>query len=269
MNGRRTAIALLALLLGLAACAPHRRPPEAGDGAPPRRSAQELLAPFGQRWQGIAALRALARLAVTSAQGRYTTRQTLLWQRPSLLRLDAVSVLGQPAMSLVADAQQIAIYYPQQGVLYQGPATADNLARFTGLPLEVEQIAQLLAGDVRPASPPGQTRIHLQVDDGAYLLRFVDRAGRLLQDVWLDPEQGWPRRVVRYTASAVPAVDVAYADFRRLTEAFWFPFQATIWLPRAEAELRLQFLAVDLNPALTEAVFELAPPRGVRVIPLQ
>jgi outer membrane lipoprotein-sorting protein len=261
-------LGLLGLVVWLSLMGCATPPPSPTAAALPQRSPEALLSPLERRWQSVNGLRAMARLSLTSPQGRYSTRQTFLWQRPSLLRLDAIGVLGQPAMTLVADAQQAAVYYPQQGVFFQGPATAANLARFTGLPLDAQDVAHLLTGYVRPVPQQSTGGIVVQADDGAYLVRFPGPGGRLLQDVWLDPDQGVPIRMVRYGEQTVPVVDVAYSDFRAVAEAFSFPFQVVIWLPRVETELRLQFLTVDLNPPLPHTVFELSPPEGVRIVPL-
>ena len=268
MTALRLGAAALPLLLGLVACATRPPAPGPSRGALPTTTAAAILASFDRRWQMVEELRALARLSVTSAQGRYSTRQTMLWHRPTRLRLDTLSLFGQPIMTLSADAEHVAIYYPPQGVFFQGPATATNLARFIGLPLDVEDAAYLLTGYIRPGSKYAQAEPALQIDDGSYLLRFLHQRQELIQDVWVEPGQFLPKRVVRYTDHALPAVDVQYSDFRPLTPRFPFPFQQVIWLPRVEMEVRVQFLSVDLNPGLRPELFQLLPPEGVRITPL-
>jgi len=265
---RSGALALVAFLSLVGCAAPPPLPAPTG-AILPSRSPESLLLPLDRRWQSVHTLRAMARVVVTSPQGRYSTRQTFLWQPPSHLRLETIAILGQPTMILVADEQQVSIYYPQQGVFFQGLATAANLRRFIGLPLAAQDVAHFLTGYGRPGSRQSPANIVVQVDQGAYLVRFLDRAGNLRQDVWIDPYEGLPSRVVRYAEQAVPTVDVAYLDFQTLREDFPFPFQVVIWLPRVETELRLQFLSVDLNPDLLPRVFEVSPPEGVQVVPLE
>jgi hypothetical protein len=172
-------------------------------------------------------------------------------------------------MTLVADPARASIYYPQQGTFFEGPATAATFARFIGLPLETEAIAPLLMGYIRPSPAQAASTLYLQDDAGMYLLRFLGKAGELIQDVWVDPEQLLPRRALRYAPRATPAVDIAYSDFRPLAETFPFPHALVIWLPRVETEVRMQFLTVDLNPSLSPSVFHLSPPEGVPVVPLE
>jgi outer membrane lipoprotein-sorting protein len=265
---RLLVLALMALpsFVGCATAPPASIPT---DVILPHRSAEWLLSPLDRQWHTVNSLRAMARLTVTSHQGRFSTRQTFLWQRPSLLRLDVVSILGQPAMALVADAHLAAIYYPQEGIFFQGPATAANLVKFIGLPLDAQDVAHLLTGFVRPTSAQPGARVAVQVDRGAYLVRFLGPRGDLMQDVWIEPSQGLPSRIVRYASPATPVVDVAYTDFRVVGDSLSFPFQVTVWLPGSEAELRVQFLSVDVNPELSPMVFELSPPGGVQVVPFQ
>jgi hypothetical protein len=185
------------------------------------------------------------------------------------LRLDTVGLFGQPTMTLVADPARASIYYPQQAILYEGPATAATLARFIGLPLDAEDVAPLLMGYIRPSPAHQASTIYLQTDEGMYLLRFLRVGGELIQDVWIDPDQLLPRRALRYTQLGLPAVDISYSDFRPLTDTLPFPYALVIWLPRVETEVRIQFLTLDLNPGLSPSVFHLSPPEGARMVPLE
>lgn len=257
------------LWLGVFGCARVPLPREPLAIPPFSRSAEAILQTFEERWQVVEALRALGRVSYAGSQGRYSTRETLLWQRPALLRLEAVTIFGQPSMVLVADARRASVYYPQQGVFYEGPSTAKHLARFIGLPLEVEDLAYFLAGYIKPAPGQRTTWVHYDTDQGAHLLRFLCDTGGLLQDAWVDPEQLFPVRLIRYNEQGAVAVDITYSDFRPLTEAFPFPFQLAIALPLVQAELRIQFLAVDLNPGLNPSVFRLSPPEGTRTVPFE
>jgi hypothetical protein len=264
---RAGALALL-LCLGMVACT--MRPPlhQLTKPAPPGLSPEAILMLSDRRWQLAEDLRALARTTILSVQGRYSTRQTVLWQRPASLRLETIGLFGQPSMTLIADSARAFIYYPQQGILYDGPATAATLARFIGLPLDAVEVVPLLMGYIRPSPAQRITTMLLQTDEGMHLLRFLRVAGELVQDVWVDPNALLPRRVIRYTTAGQPAVDISYSDYRPLQESFPFPHTLAIWLPGADTALRLQFLTVDLNPGLSPAVFHLIPPEGVPIIPL-
>jgi outer membrane lipoprotein-sorting protein len=256
------------LVVGVVACAPRHSPREPIIQPAIDISPESILALFDQRWQLVESLRIVARVTVTSAQGRFSTRQTFLWRRPARLRLDTLSLFGQPVMSLVADAIQATIYYPAEGAFFQGPATAGTFARVVGLPLDAEEIAPLLMGYMRPAPTQQVAAIYLQADDSMFILRFLDGEGGLIQDAWVDPDQWLTRRVLRYTQGGLAIVDIVYSDVRLLTETFPAPHALAIWLPQAETEVRIQFLTVDLNPALSPAVFHLSPPAGMLIRPL-
>jgi len=260
----------LALLLAALACARAPHPREmAGYPSPPPPEA--ILQIGEQRWQRVEELRALGRVSYAGAQGRYSTRQTLLWRRPALLRLETVSIVGQPTMVLVADAARTSVYYPQQDVLYEGPSTAANLARFIGLPLAVADVTRVLSGQIEPesmGSRPSWARVQQEVDQGLSLLRFLDQDGELLQDAWVDPGRVLPLRVIRYDNRGAIAVDVRYSDFRQATEGFSFPFHLEISLPLVQASLQIRYLSVDVNPGLSSSLFRLAPPPGTRTVPL-
>jgi outer membrane lipoprotein-sorting protein len=269
MTPGRAVLLVLLLLLTMVACAPRLEQRPVSNGLLPSRSAEAILAPLDQRWQRFEEVRILGRVSVISRQGRLSTRQTFLWRRPSLIRLDTISLFGQPTMTVVADAAQVSIYDPSQGTFLQGPATAANLARFIGLPLAPEDIAPLLTGYIQPSSGTPSPDIRVQTDGGTYLLRFLRPGGGLLQDAWIDPGQWLPTRVVRYNMANLPIVDILYSDFRPVAEGVLLPFQLDIWLLRTETAMRLQFLSVDLNPGLPRAIFQLSPPEGTPIVPLE
>ena len=264
----RDGVLAFLLLVGMVSCIP--RPPLPTPVGQPATdiSPQTILSSFDHRWELAVDLRALARVSATSVQGRHSTRQTFLWRRPALLRLDILSLFGQPSMSLVADAAQVSVYYPAQGTFFQGPPSAATLARVIGLPLDVDEVAPLLMGYIRPSPAQQVSALYLQADEGLHLLRFVGRGGQLIQDAWVDPDQLLPRRVLRYTPHGTTAVDITYSDFRHLTQAFPIPQALVMWLPHVEMEVRIQFLTVELNPGLSTTVFQLSPPPGVRIHPL-
>src|SRR5687768_8518162 len=144
-------VGVLSILLVVTISACTTRPPSREPightllGAPP----ESILASINQGWQAINDLRALARTTLTSTQGRYHTRQTLLWRRPASVRMDTLSLFGQPIMTLVADPSGASIYYPQEGRFLRGPATAPTFARVIGLPLDLEDVAPLLLGSLQ------------------------------------------------------------------------------------------------------------------------
>jgi outer membrane lipoprotein-sorting protein len=264
----RDGVLAILLLVSMVSCIPPS-PSHVPAGQPVTdMSPQTILSSFYQRWELATDLRAFARVSATSVQGRHSTRQTFLWRRPALLRLDILSLFGQPSMSLAADAAQVLIYYPAQGTFFQGPPSAATLSRVIGLPLDVDEVAPLLMGYVRPSPAQQVSALYLQTDEAMHLLRFVGPDGQLIQDAWVDPDQLLPRRVLRYTALGTTAVDIAYSDVRHVTEAFPVSHALTIWLPHMETEVRVQFLTVELNPGLSPAVFQLSPPAGVRIHPL-
>jgi outer membrane lipoprotein-sorting protein len=265
----RASVLALLLLVSLGACATRPSSRESVTSPPEGIAPETIVAAFEQRWQSAEDLRALARITVTSAQGRYSTRQTFFWRRPALIRLDTVGLFGQPTMTLVADPARASIYYPQQGTLLQGPATAATLARVIGLPLDVEEVPPLLMGSLGPLLAGQVAATYLQTDAGMYLLRFLGPDGKLIQDMWVEPEQLLPQRALRYTEHGVPAVDITYSDFRHATERFPFPFELVIWVAGVETEVRIQFLTVELNPGLPPSIFQLSPPAGVQITPLQ
>ena len=144
---------------------------------------------------------------------------------PCSVRMDTLSLFGQPIMTLVADPTGASIYYPQEGKFFHGPATATTFARVIGLPIDLEDVAPLLVGSLQLPPAHKAATIHVQPDAGMPLLRFLDMRGQLIQDGWVDPDQLLPQRAIRYNTHGLPAVDIAYSDFRPIGD-HCFPLRA-------------------------------------------
>jgi len=135
-------------------------------------SADELLAGIAARRAELTSLRARVRLR--SGLARVWTRQAVLVQRPSAIRVDILSPFGL-ALALGTEGRTLWAFPPQQGVRYEGPASPANLARLLGTPLGVGDLVDVLLG-VPPARQAIATPT-LDRDGADNVLTLVYRGG--------------------------------------------------------------------------------------------
>jgi len=251
---------LLFPLLLLAACAPRPTAvPPPPPTALPAVPAGKLVERVEKSGRDIQTLRGLAHARITTADKTVNVTQVLLAAAPDRLRTETLSPFGSPLMILATDGTDLSVFLPGEGRFLSGPASADNLRRFTRLPLRAADLVGLLL--YRPPLFPWQQARAETVDATGYRL-VLDGPGQRRQDFTFDAARR-PTGAAYYDGDRL-LLRVRYAD---LTETpVVFPARAELDMPEYHIQASLEFDAdLALNDKLDDARFRLQPPKGVEV----
>lgn len=226
---------------------------------PPSRlpSATELLRRLEQQGQAVQTLKGVARTQLATPQGTESFTQVLLVERPDRLRAEVLGLFGQPGLILVSRGRELSIALPGAGRFYRGAASAENLQRFTGLPLDPPQLIALLVGAVprRLSGPatvlatPTGGELRLEADGAREYYRF-DAGQRLVAAGYLQDGTEWLR--------------LGYGDF----DPAGFPREVTLTLPEAALTASLRFTSLTVNGPVPQDRFVLPLPDGADLQPL-
>jgi hypothetical protein len=216
-------------------------------------SVEELVGNIQARRTSLTSLR--ARMRLRSGLARMWTRQAILVQRPSAIRIDVLSPFGL-ALALGTEGRTLWAFPPQQRVRYEGPASPANLARLLGTPLGVGDLVDVLLG-----VPPTRQAIApptLERDGGEYVLTIPYRGGSQVVRFTTDTLQ--MTRVEERRDGAAP-MHVTFGDYQ---DGF---ARALDLVAENGATASIAFDEVERNAAIDAAVFE--PPAAPRVLPLE
>jgi hypothetical protein len=184
-------------------------------------------------------------------------RQVVLLEKPDQLRTDILGLFGQPVLRVAVSQNLLTVYIPSDQLFLQGPATAENLSRFTLLPLGVEELVRLALYDV-PLIPYIDSS--LEVLDNRYILRLKDSRG----DSQILQFDGYLRLVgVEYFRDDELLLRVGYDRFKE--EPNSFPGSVSLFMPRRQASLTIVFSDLELNKEIPVGRFRLEPPAGSKV----
>jgi hypothetical protein len=218
-------------------------------------TADALLASLTARRAAITSLR--ARVHVKTGLARLWTHQALLVQRPAAVRIDVLSPFGL-TLALGTLGDTLWAYPPAEGVLYEGPATPANLARFVGAPVEVPDLVDILLGVAPNRQPVGPVhfevvsgrvyQLTLPLADGAQLLRFSGDT--------LELQEVEEVRDERLT------MRVKLAEYEQ-----GFPRRLDVEVPATTQSATLAYDSIEPNAPLARGLFE--PPGAERVLPLE
>jgi hypothetical protein len=216
-------------------------------------SVEELHARLEVRRTEVSSLRARARLR--SGMAGVWTRQAILVQRPSAIRIDVLSPFGL-ALAVGTEGRTLWAFPPQQGARFEGPATRENLARLIGTPLDVTDLVDVLLGVPpmrEPFGPPG-----LERDGAEYVLTLPFRGG--FQEVRFAADTLQVTRIEERRDEG-GTMRVTFADY-----ANGFAHRLDLVGERGLAA-SIAFDDVEPNAIIDGAVF--VPPPAVRVLPLE
>ncbi|NOY13157.1 MAG: DUF4292 domain-containing protein [Deltaproteobacteria bacterium] len=242
----------LLLLSLLAACA---RPPQPVWTELP--SAETLLQHLAVTTGQVRSLDAVATVSLNVKGKVFSSQQFLLVEKPDHLRADVLTGFGQLILQLTTDGEQLAVFMNAgvPGHFYRGPATAENLARFTHIPLATRDMVRLLLYD-----PPLIDFQHSEVTvtDGTLVLRLTNPERR--QELLFNEKLqliGY-----RYFSAGQTLLEVAY---QRFTEETHFPRTIRINLAAEKTRAVIKFSELQINIEIQPDRFRLKKPAKIPV----
>ncbi len=247
---------LLAAVLTAGACV-HSVPPPLFGPEGPIQNAAEVLGRVKANEQAIHTLKGDGRLTVDSPQGRGSLTLLVAVGEGARLHLEILDFFGRPLSILISDGTRFGLFQVQENRYYQGPATAENFARFLPMSLPPQELADLLRG-ITPRLPTDEVRsMRLDKDEGTYRLEF--RYQGASQTLWVDTLQLRVRRSVRGGAQ------LEYRDFGPPEERH-LPHQLTLSDPARKSVVTLRYSGkVAINAPLEASLFEPHASPGVPV----
>ena len=216
-----------------------------------------------QRRDALQSLRGLARLRYRDPHESGSARQAIVVQRPDHVRVEVLALFGT-AFLLVADGNAISAYVPDERTLYRGPATPENLWRYTRLWLPIEDLVDIVLATPRMAADAATT-VSLDATDGKVSLQGQTTAGTQL--VWFGDRQE-PVASEDRDANGEVRWQAHYSNYES-RDGLAVATHILLQLPRWERTMELDLQDVDVNPSLDGALFALQPPPGSKLVNLE
>lgn len=187
-------------------------------------------------------LRAVGKLVVASPDGSTSVKEVVLAERPTLLRLESLNLLGQASTLLVTDGRRYSFFDGSR--LESGPLEPELLRDRLGLAFDPDEavralLAEPLPGPRAPAEVLGRGQERLVKLPGQ-ALRFAP-GGELAELIALAPDGR-----VRWSA--------AYADWQSVPGGR-YPFSLVLVFPETRLRAELELAQVELNPSLDPTLF--------------
>lgn len=245
-------VRILLLLLFLTACA--KAPQPVWTELP---SSTELLQQFGKTTGKVASLDGAATVGLTVDGKYFSSQQFLLLEKPDRLRADVLTGFGQLILQLSSNGQELAVFTNTTvpGHFYRGPATAENVSRFTRIPLAPEDMVRLLLYD----PPLIEFRQAVVVAENGQLLLRLENP-QLRQELLFDNQLQLAG--CRYFSNDELLLEVLY---QKLDEEKLFPRIVRLHLLAEQTKATLKFSELQLNVEIPPERFQLKVPANIPV----
>lgn len=240
------------LLLALTACA---RPIKPVWTELPETDAllQKLAATTGL----VHSLDSAATVSLTVNGKFFSSQQFLLVEKPDRLRADVLTGFGQLILQLTTDGQELSVFTNTTvpGHFYRGPATTENLTRFTRIPLATKDMVRLLLYD-----PPviGFEKSVVLLDNGDLLLELSNP--EMSQELRFNPQL----QVVgcRYFSEGKELLEVLY---EKIDTETLFPRTIRLDLAAENTKAVIKLSELQINIEIPAERFRLKKPDNLQL----
>ena len=204
-------------------------------------------------------MRALARIDYAGPEAKQNFQEAIVAQRPDHLRLETLTFLGA-ILIVTVNNQEIVAYQPREGTMVRGKASRDALARFTQIPLEVNEITTLLMG-LPPADPKAPWK-----QEGNVLIFSTN--GRARDRVAFETAQPVPSAWERLNGAGEVEISARFVDYSQ-SPAGPYPSRIQIEAPLRKRKLEIRLQEPEFNGPMTDDLFSQAKPANVKEYPIE
>ena len=183
--------------------------------------AREILSSIEASQKDIKSFKGIGSFRTLRHNIKKSFRVVWIGAEPQQLRIEALSPWGQPTLTLIVNDSTYQMYSRADDRYFSGDARAEDLSRFISMPLEGQDLFQLLSGQPR-ILPFHKVEIRASPEDGQPILSLYKTWRRLRQRIWLAENAKVTKRVEVFDGWGRLEYNVVFSDFREL-DARFFP----------------------------------------------
>ncbi len=229
-------------------------------------SASELMSRLQAGKPQVQSFEAKGRLTFLSPQRNYSGTSLIKGRLPATIRADVLDFLGRTLLNFYSNGQEVQVLSPKEGKLYRGAASPGNLAAFIPPAVTLPQALRLMVGDL-PLSPGQPSRWAYEAEQGRYLLEWRYPDGASKERLWLEARELRPVKEEWFGPDGQLRFAAEFSNYGQTAPGL--PGQIVVKTLKPEAELRLAYREMLVNPALTDTDLSLPKSPGVAEVPLK
>jgi len=223
-------------------------------------SLQDLRGRLIDRQKGLSDLKSFVQTTVETRNRKRSLHQALLVRGAETLRVDTLSLLGQPLGVYIFNSQKTkgrrsVLYDARRNRVFLGNEVREMLGRTLGIQLNLEEYVSVFAGNIPNLEALQIVGGTLNPKGTIYQLTGVDPEDESRIEIEIDAYTLLPGKVSR-TLRDGKVIHIQWQDYRPVAGRE-FPHRIDIELPAEAARLTLIFSDPVLNAGIPDESFEL------------
>lgn len=213
------------------------------------------------RQKGLSDVKSFVHTTVETGDRKRSLRQALLVRGTQTLRVDTLSLLGQPLGVYIFNGQnmkgqQSVLYDPRQNRVFLGIEVREMLGQTLGIEVNLEEYVSVFAGNIPRLEALKMIGGALDQEGTVYQLTGIDPADKSRMEIEVDAYTLLPRKVSR-TLRSGEVIRIQWEDYR-IVGGRDFPHRITIEFPARDSRLILIYTEPVLNAGIPDDSFELS-----------
>ena len=251
---------LLCLFAGVLTACETLPPPKPVEPPAQLLTLDEISQHLTTRQEGIRNVKSRVKTAIKTREKNHNLKQVLLIDGDTSLRLDTLSLFGQPVGVLIADQNQILLYDTKSNRMYRDLQVWDIMTRMIGTVFDFREYISVLSGKIPRLASLQLKDIRWDSKTGNYHIAAVDSERNEQLEIELDPETVLPVRLVTRQEGA-PLYVVQWEAYQEINQQM-FPTTITIQRPQLGDEVTMIFDSPLINQEVPEDDFQLNVPES-------
>jgi outer membrane lipoprotein-sorting protein len=260
MNRNIKLAVFLCVLAGILSACETLPPPKPVQSPEQLLTLAEITRTLSARQEGIQNVKSRVKTAVKTRQNNHTLKQVLLIDGDTSLRLDTLSMFGQPVAVLIADQNQILLYDVKSNTQYKDAQVWDIMARMFGTVYDFREYISVLSGKIPRLDSLQLKDVQWSPETGNYHVSGTDPERHEQVEIEVDAETLLPIRLVtRQDGASLYAVK--WENYQEVDQQM-FPGVVTIQRPEREDEVIMTYNNPLINQGVPDDAFQLNLPEN-------
>ena len=249
---------LLFLLAGALTACETLPPPKPVE--PPKQflTLDEISRQLTTRQNGIHNVKSMVKSAIKTRENNHNLKQVLLIDGETSLRLDTLSLFGQPVGVLLSDQTQILLYDTKSNKLYRDREVWDIMLRTFGTVFDFREYVSVFSGKIPRLDSLTLEDVRWNPETGNYQISAVDSDHNEQLKIEVEPQSVLPVRLDKWKEGK-QIYTVRWENYQKAEEHL-FPHTITVQRPLIGDEVVMKFNNPLVNQGVPEDSFQLNIP---------
>ena len=251
---------LLCILAGVLTSCETLPPPKPVEPPAQFLTLEEISQQLTTRQDGILNVKSMVKSAIKTQEKNHNLKQVLLVDGETSLRLDTLSLFGQPVGVLISDTTQILLYDPKSNKLYRNREVWDIMIQTFGTVFDFREYISVFSGKIPRLASLTLKDVRWDSKTGNYHITAVDAERNDQLEIEVDTQTLLPVRLVKLE-NGKQVYAVQWENYKKVEERL-FPHTITVQRPQSGDELVMKFKNPLINQGVPKDAFRLNVPES-------